>query len=69
MFLSTISFNSVQLWLKTQRYWFRIPPGRMCVIEVVHTVPEIVQRPGVLSVVYGAVHYEEPLKSFDKSIV
>ena len=48
---------------------FESRPGRICVIEVVHTVLQTVQRPGVRSVVYGTVHYKEPLKSSDKSRV
>ena len=32
-----------------------------------HTMLQTVQRPGVCSVVYGVVHYNKPLTSFDKS--
>ena len=58
----------VQLCFETQRYWFRIP----AVSDVWHrgcayTVFQTVQRHGVRSVVYGTVHYKEPLNLFDKS--
>ena len=33
-----------------------------------YTVFQAVRRPGVYSAVSGTVHYEEPLKLFDKSI-
>ena len=50
---------------------FESRPGRMCVIEVgiIQFKKKTVHRPGVRSVVYGTVHYEEPLKSFYMSRV
>ena len=60
--------HSVRLWLETQKYWVRIPAGSdICHRGCAYIVLQAVQRPGVLSVVYGTVHYKEPLKSFDKS--
>ena len=60
--------HSVRLCHETQRYCFRIPAGsNVCHRGCAYTVLLTVQRNGVCSAVYGAVHYKEPLKSFDKS--
>ena len=64
--------HSIRLWLETQRYWVRIPVGsdvchQSCVS--IYTVLQTVRKPGVCSAVYGTVHYEEPLKSFDNSSI
>ena len=61
--------HSIRLWLKTQRYWARIPAGSDiyhwgCAYTVLQTVP----RYGVCSAVYGTVHYKEPLKSSEESV-
>ena len=60
--------HPILLWLETQSYWVRILVGsnvshRGCAYTVLQTV----QRHGVCSDVYGTMHYEEPLKLFDKS--
>ena len=57
------SFGSV-----VARNWFRIPAGSdVCHQGCAYTVLQTVQKLGVRSVVYGTVHYREPLKSFDRS--
>ena len=56
--------HSVRLWLETREV-LGSNPGRVgCLL---YARRQTVQRPGVCSAVCGTVHYEEPLKSFDKS--
>ena len=53
----------VRLWLESLLESRR---GQIFVIVVVHMQCSKLFK-GVYSAVYGIVHYEEPLKSFDKS--
>ena len=56
--------------LETQRYWIRIRDGsHVCHRSCAYAVLQTVQMPGVRSVVYGTVHYKEPLKALHKSRV
>ena len=58
--LAALMDHSVQLWLETQRYWFRIPAGSVCHHGCAYTVLQTVQMPWVRNVVYGTVNYKEP---------
>ena len=56
--------HSYRLGLVT--YQVRIPVGPdICHRGCAYTVLQTVQRPGAYSAAYGAVHYKEPLKSFE----
>ena len=44
--LAALMDHSVQLWLETQRYWFRIPAGSdVCHQGCAYTVLQTVQMP------------------------
>ena len=53
--------HSYRLGLATWMYQVRFPD--ICHRGCAYTVLQTVQRLGVYSAAYGAVHYEEPLKS------
>ena len=58
--------HSYRLGLVTWRYQLRIAVGPdICHRGCAYTVVLTVQSNGVYSVVYGNVHYKEPLKSFE----
>ena len=61
--------HSVRFWLKTERYWVRIPVGSdVCHRGRAYTGYQTAPRLEVCCAVYGIiVHYKDPLKSFDKS--
>ena len=62
--------HSYRLGLVTWSYQVRIPVGSdICHRGCAYTVPQTIQRHGVHSVVYGTVHYKEPLKSFEIIII
>ena len=55
-----------QLGLVTWRYQVRIPVGPgICHRSCENIVFQTLQRYALYSAVYGAVHYKEPLKSFE----
>ena len=61
--------HSYRLGLVAWRDQVRIPVGPdICHCGYAYTVLKTVQRPGVYSVVYGTVHYKEPLKSFELGV-